>query len=207
MNLERALTQIDELSASGISNVPWDAVELPSQFMENFCYQPEVITMISEHFETKQPLPQEMLDKLIRAKNFQSAMMMVKQLEFSLFDMRIHMSEPLDANGIQGVLDETRKEVAVSIPPESNRFQHGFSHIFAGGYSAGYYSYKWAEVLSADAFSLFEEEGVMNPETGKKFRENILEKGGSEEPMDLFVKLRGRKPEIEPLLRHSGIKA
>ena len=205
--IHHMLTQIDELSASGISNVPWDAVELPSQFMENFCYQPEVIAMISEHFETKEPLPQAMLDKLIAAKNFQSAMMMVRQLEFALFDMRIHLSEPLDANGIQRVLDETRKEVAVSVPPEFNRFQHGFSHIFAGGYSAGYYSYKWAEVLSADAFALFEEEGVMNPETGRKFRENILEKGGSEEPMDLFVKLRGRKPQIEPLLRHSGIKA
>ena len=205
--IHHMLTQIDELSASGISNVPWDAVELPSQFMENFCYQPEVIAMISKHFETKEPLPQAMLDKLIAAKNFQSAMIMVRQLEFALFDMRIHLSEPLDAKGIQRVLDETRKEVAVSTPPEFNRFQHGFSHIFAGGYSAGYYSYKWAEVLSADAFALFEEEGVMNPETGRKFRENILEKGGSQEPMDLFVKLRGRKPEIEPLLRHSGIKA
>ncbi len=205
--IHHMLTQVDELSASGISNVPWDAVELPSQFMENFCYQPEVIEMLSEHYETKAPLPKDMLDKLIAAKNFQSAMMMVRQIEFALFDMRIHMSEPLEADGIQKVLDETRAEVAVAKAPAFNRFQHGFSHIFAGGYSAGYYSYKWAEVLSADAFSLFEEEGVMNPQAGKKFLENILEKGGSEEPMDLFVKFRGRKPDVAPLLRHSGIKA
>ena len=204
--IHHMLTQVDELSASGISNVPWDAVELPSQFMENFCYQPEVIAKLSEHFETGEPLPQSMLDKLIAAKNFQSAMMMVRQLEFALFDMRIHLSDPLSADGIQKVLNQTREQVAVIKTPEFNRFQHGFSHIFAGGYSAGYYSYKWAEVLSADAFSLFEEEGVMNPAAGKKFRENILEKGGSAEPMDLFVAFRGRKPEVEPLLRHSGIK-
>lgn len=204
--IHHMLTQVDELSASGISNVPWDAVELPSQFMENFCYEPEVIAKLSEHYETGEKLPKDKLDKLIAAKNFQSALMMVRQLEFALFDMRIHLSEPLSAEGIQRVLDETREEVAAIKPPKFNRFQHGFSHIFAGGYSAGYYSYKWAEVLSADAYSLFEEEGVMNPEAGRKFRENILERGGSAEPMDLFVAFRGRKPEVEPLLRHSGIK-
>jgi len=205
--IHHMLTQVDELSASGIANVPWDAVELPSQFMENFCYQPEVIAKLSQHFETGEALPQALLDKLIAAKNFQSAMAMVRQLEFALFDMRIYLSEPLDAEGIQKVLDQTRDEVAVSIPPEFNRFQNGFSHIFAGGYAAGYYSYKWAEILSADAFSLFEEQGVMNQDAGKQFLTHILEKGGSAEPMDLFVAFRGRKPEIEPLLRHSGIKS
>lgn len=203
--LHHMLTQVDELSASGIANVPWDAVELPSQFMENFCYQAEVITKLSRHFETGEPLPKDKLDKLIAAKNFQSALAMVRQIEFAMFDMRIHNNVALDANQIQSVLDETRKEVAVIIPPSSNRFQNGFSHIFAGGYSAGYYSYKWAEVLSADAFSLFEEQGVMNQSTGKKFLNNILEKGGSADPMDLFVAFRGRKPTVDALLHHSGI--
>ena len=204
--IHHMLTKVEELSASGISNVPWDAVELPSQFMENFCYQPEVIEKLSEHFETGESLPQDKLDKLIAAKNFQSAMAMVRQIEFALFDMRIHDNQALSVNEIQEVLDKTREEVAVVIPPKSNRFQNGFSHIFAGGYSAGYYSYKWAEVLSADAFSLFEEQGVMNKETGKNFLNNILEKGGSADPMDLFVAFRGRKPNIDALLRHSGIQ-
>jgi len=165
-----------------------------------------VIEKLSQHFETGEPLPQDKLDKLIAAKNFQSAMAMVRQLEFALFDMKLYLSEPLDAKGIQAKLDGIRKQVAVFTPPSFNRFQNGFSHIFAGGYSAGYYSYKWAEILSADAFSLFEEQGVMNKDAGKQFLTNILEKGGSAEPMDLFVKFRGRKPEIEPLLRHSGIR-
>ncbi len=204
--IHHMLTQVDELSASGIANVPWDAVELPSQFMENFCYQPEVIEKLSQHFETGEALPKEKLDKLIAAKNFQSAMAMVRQLEFALFDMNMYLSEPLDVKGIQKKLDDIREQVAVFTPPSFNRFQNGFSHIFAGGYSAGYYSYKWAEILSADACAFFEEEGVMNKKAGKQFLNNILEKGGSEEPMDLFVKFRGRKPEIEPLLRHSGIK-
>ncbi len=204
--IHHMLTKVDELSASGIANVPWDAVELPSQFMENFCYQPEVIAKISQHFETGESLPKDKRDKLIAAKNFQSAMTMVRQIEFALFDMRIHNNEALNATQIQTVLDETRKEVAVIIPPSLNRFQNGFSHIFAGGYSAGYYSYKWAEVLSADAFSLFEEEGVMNQIIGKKFLNNILEKGGSADPMDLFVAFRGRKPTVDALLKHSGIQ-
>jgi oligopeptidase A len=204
--IHHMLTQVDELSASGIANVPWDAVELPSQFMENFCYQPEVIEKLSRHFETGEALPKEKLDKLIAAKNFQSAMAMVRQLEFALFDMNMYLSEPLDVAGIQNKLDEIRAQVAVFTPPSFNRFQNGFSHIFAGGYSAGYYSYKWAEILSADAFALFEEQGVMSKMAGKNFLNNILEKGGSAEPMDLFVNFRGRKPEIEPLLRHSGIK-
>jgi len=204
--IHHMLTRVDELSASGIANVPWDAVELPSQFMENFCFDPQVIGKLSQHFESGEPLPEAMLQKLISAKNFQSAMMMARQIEFALFDMRIHSSEPLTSDQIQAVLDQTRKEVAVAIPTAFNRFQHGFSHIFAGGYSAGYYSYKWAEVLSADAFSLFEEMGVMDAQAGKKFLENILEKGGSAEPMALFKSFRGREPKIDALLRHSGIK-
>ena len=204
--IHHMLTKVDELSASGIANVPWDAVELPSQFMENFCYQPEVVEKLSQHFETGESLPQDKLDKLIAAKNFQSAMAMVRQIEFALFDMRIHDNQALSANEIQDVLDKTREEVAVVIPPKSNRFQNGFSHIFAGGYSAGYYSYKWAEVLSADAFSLFEEQGVMNQEAGKNFLNNILEKGGSADPMELFEAFRGRKPKVDALLRHSGIQ-
>ncbi|PHS14890.1 MAG: oligopeptidase A [Kangiella sp.] len=203
--IHHMLTQVNELSASGISNVPWDAVELPSQFMENFCYQAEVIEKISSHHETGESLPTDLLNKLIKAKNFQSAMMMVRQLEFSIFDIKIHKSDGLSVEQVQKVLDETRSEVSVSTPPSFNRFQNGFSHIFAGGYSAGYYSYKWAEVLSSDAFSLFEEMGVMNPDAGKKFLNEILEKGGSAEPMALFEKFRGRKPNVDALLRHSGI--
>jgi oligopeptidase A len=207
--IHHMLTQVEHLSAAGISNVPWDAVELPSQFMENFCYQPEVIAMLSSHYQTGEPLPQALLDKLIAAKNFQSAMAMVRQLEFALFDMHLHLTEEvdtkLDVNGIQSLLDDIREQVAVAKAPEFNRFQNGFSHIFAGGYSAGYYSYKWAEILSADAFALFEEQGVMNQAAGKQFLENILEKGGSAEPMELFKAFRGREPEVEPLLRHSGI--
>jgi len=203
--LHHMLTQVNDLSASGIANVPWDAVELPSQFMENFCYQPEIIEKISGHVDTGKSLPKELLEKLIAAKNFQSAMMMVRQIEFSLFDMRIHCNGELSAQGIQKILDETRKEVAVVIPPSFNRFQNGFSHIFAGGYSAGYYSYKWAEVLSADAFSLFEQKGVMDKATGASFLHNILEKGGSADPMELFENFRGRKPKLDALLQHSGI--
>ena len=203
--LHHMLTKVDELSASGIANVPLDAVELPSQFIENFCYQPEVLAKLSSHYQTGESLPDELLSKLIAAKNFQSAMMMVRQIEFALFDMRIHNSAPLTVEQIQQVLDQTRQQVAVVIPPEFNRFQNGFSHIFSGGYAAGYYSYKWAEVLSADAFSLFEEQGVMNTDVGKQFLTHILEKGGSAEPMDLFVNFRGRKPEVDALLRHSGI--
>jgi oligopeptidase A len=203
--IHHMLTQVDELSASGIANVPWDAVELPSQFMENFCYQAEVLEKISGHHETGEPLPNDLLNKLIKAKNFQSAMMMVRQLEFSIFDIKIHKGDGLSVGQVQEILNETRGEVSVSTPPDFNRFQNGFSHIFAGGYSAGYYSYKWAEVLSSDAFSLFEELGVMNLEAGKKFLVEILEKGGSAEPMELFEQFRGRKPNVEALLRHSGI--
>lgn len=204
--LHHMLTDIEYLSASGIHGVEWDAVELPSQFMENFCYEKEGLDVISGHFETGEPLPDELREKLQRAKNFQSAMMMVRQLEFSLFDFRIHSEYSSEKSfSIQGILDDVRNQVAVVQPPEWNRFQNSFSHIFAGGYSAGYYSYKWAEVLSADAFSKFEEDGIFNSETGMAFKQNILERGGSKPAMELFKAFRGREPEVEPLLRHSGI--
>jgi len=203
--LHHMLTEQEVPGVSGINGVAWDAVELPSQFMENWCWTAEGIAMLSAHYQTGEPLPQDKLDKLLAAKNFQSAMGMLRQLEFSLFDMRIHAA--LNGNTIAQVLDQVRDEVAVLKPPAFNHFQNSFSHIFAGGYAAGYYSYKWAEVLSADAWSKFEEEGVFNPETGRAFREKILARGGSREPMELFVDFRGREPSVEPLLRHSGIPA
>ena len=203
--LHHMLTNVDYASISGISGVAWDAVELPSQFMENWCWEKEGLTIISGHFETGEPLPEEMLNKLLAAKNFQSAMMMARQLEFSLFDFKLH-KEYRENIDVQSMLNEVRKQVAVVIPPSFNRFQNSFSHIFSGGYAAGYYSYKWAEVLSADAFSRFEEEGVFNRETGESFLHEVLEKGGSAEAIELFVNFRGREPEIYALLRHSGIQ-
>ncbi|WP_290697067.1 oligopeptidase A [Amphritea sp.] len=203
--LHHMLTRIAYADVSGINGVAWDAVELPSQFLENWCYEPEALEMISGHFQSGETLPLEMLEKMLAAKNFQSGMMMVRQLELSLFDFELHREYQADVTDVQQVLERIRSQVAVITPPAFNRFQHSFSHIFAGGYAAGYYSYKWAEVLSADAFSRFEEEGVFNIATGNSFRENILEMGGSKEPMELFVAFRGREPSVEPLLRHSGI--
>jgi oligopeptidase A len=208
--IHHMLSQINASSVAGINGVPWDAVELPSQFLENWCWQPEALAFISGHFESGEPLPQEMLTKMLAAKNFQSAMQMLRQIEFSIFDFTMHESfDPKALNNekhIQQVLDNVRTKYSVVTAPEFNRFQHGFSHIFGGGYSAGYYSYKWAEVLSADAFGLFEEQGIFNKETGQSFLCNILEKGGSEEPSELFKNFRGRAPEIDALLRHSGIE-
>ena len=206
--LHHMLTRIDWAGVSGINGVAWDAVELPSQFLENWCWEPEALARISGHFETGEPLPDELLQAMLAAKNFQAGMLMVRQLEFALFDFRLHREyADNQAKGIdvQGLLDQVRAETAVVTPPSFNRFQHGFSHIFAGGYAAGYYSYKWAEVLSADAFSRFEEEGVFNLETGRSFLHEILEQGGSREPMDLFKAFRGREPSVDALLRHSGI--
>jgi len=207
--LHHMLTQIDASAVAGINGVPWDAVELPSQFLENWCWQSEALAFISGHHETGEPLPQALLDKMLAAKNFQSAMQMLRQLEFSIFDFTMHASYTNDTkdNHIQTVLNQVREQYSVVKAPEFNRFQHGFSHIFGGGYAAGYYSYKWAEVLSADAFSLFEQNGVFNKNTGQSFLTNILEKGGSEEPSVLFENFRGRAPDIEALLRHSGIEA
>ncbi len=206
--LHHMLTRIDYPAVSGISGVAWDAVELPSQFMENFCWQRAGLDLIAGHVETGEPIPDDLFDRMMAAKNFQSGMMMVRQLEFSLFDFRIHRDfDPAKGARIYAILDEVRDQVAVLKPPAWNRFPHGFSHIFSGGYAAGYYSYKWAEVLSADAFSLFEENGVFDPATGRSFLHNILEKGGSQDAMELFVAFRGREPRIDALLRHSGIAA
>src|SRR5690606_31302197 len=175
-----------------------------SQFMENWCWEPDGLALISGHYESGEPLPREKLDRMLAAKNFQSGLMMVRQLEFSIFDFELHATRG-DGRSVLEVLDAVRAQVAVLQPPAWNRFANGFAHIFAGGYAAGYYSYKWAEVLSADAFSRFEEEGVLNPATGRAFREAILARGGSQEPMALFVEFRGREPSIDALLRHSGL--
>ncbi|WP_421220140.1 oligopeptidase A [Aeromonas jandaei] len=206
--IHHMLTRIDVAGVAGINGVAWDAVELPSQFLENWCWESEALAFISGHYETGEPLPVDLLEKMLTARNFQAAMQMLRQLEFALFDFRLHQEfDPANPAQIPALLDEVRSQVAVMTPPAFNRFQHSFSHIFAGGYAAGYYSYKWAEVLSADAFSRFEEEGIFNPATGQSFLQNILEKGGSKEPMELFRAFRGREPKVDALLRHSGIAA
>ncbi len=204
--LHHMLTRIDYPAVSGINGVAWDAVELPSQFLENWCWEREALNLISGHFETGEPLPDELYQKMYDAKHFQSAMQMVRQLEFSLFDFRIHLEyDPEQGGRIYEILDQVRDQVAVVKPPAFNRFAHGFSHIFVGGYGAGYYSYKWAEVLSADAFSLFEENGIFDAASGQSFLHNILEKGGSQDAADLFIAFRGREPKVDALLRHCGI--
>jgi len=206
--LHHMLTKIDYASVSGINGVAWDAVELPSQFMENWCWQKDAIKIISGHYQTGEPLPDDMFDKMLAAKNFQSAMAMIRQLTFSLFDFQLHMEFDPESNNdfIQHILDEVRNEYAIIPVPNFNRFQNGFAHIFSGGYAAGYYSYKWAEVLSSDAFSKFEENGIFDEKTGREFLEIILEQGGSKEPMKLFVAFRGREPKIDALLKHCGIQ-
>jgi oligopeptidase A len=212
--LHHMLTRVDDIGVSGISGVEWDAVELPSQFMENFCWEWEVLKHMTAHVDTGEALPRALFDKMLAAKNFQSGLQTLRQVEFSLFDMRIHARSeapgdtpagPSAAGWIQQVLDGVRREVSVMPPPAFNRFQHSFSHIFAGGYAAGYYSYKWAEVLSADAYAAFEEEGVFNPEVGRRYRESILEAGGSRPAMESFKAFRGREPRIDALLRHQGM--
>jgi oligopeptidase A len=206
--LHHMLTRIGEPAIAGINGVAWDAVELPSQFMENYCWEREALDLFARHHETGDPLPTVLYERMLAAKSFQSAMMMARQLEFSIFDFRLHREyDPAAGARIYAILEETREQVAVVHPPAWNRFAHGFSHIFGGGYAAGYYSYKWAEVLSADAFSLFEERGVFDEATGRSFLVNILERGGSKDAMDLFVAFRGREPETDALLRHSGIAA
>ena len=207
--LHHMLTQVDDIGVAGISGVEWDAVELPSQFMENFCWEWDVVQKLTSHADTGAHLPRVLFDKMVEAKNFQSGMQTLRQIEFSLFDMRLH-AEPGAQADVQKVVDEVRQEVAVNIPPAFNRFQHSFSHIFAGGYAAGYYSYKWAEVLSADAYAAFEEaatpqSGVLNPEVGLRYRQAILEAGGSRSAMDNFKAFRGREPQIDALLRHQGM--
>lgn len=206
--IHHMLTKVNTAAVSGINGVAWDAVELPSQFLENWCWEPEALAFITGHVDTGEPLPKELLDKMLAAKHFQNAMMMVRQLEFSLFDFKMHLEyNPGNPQPIQDVLNQVRDQVAVVKAPEFNRFQHSFSHIFAGGYAAGYYSYKWAEVLSADAFSRFEEEGIFNPATGQSFFNEILSRGGEDDAAVLFKNFRGREPKVDALLRHSGIKA
>ena len=203
--LHHLLTEINHYSASGIKNVEWDAVELPSQFMENYCWEWTVIRNMTCHAETKKVMPKKLFNKMIAAKNFQSGMQTLRQVEFSLFDILLHSTYEPKTKKFLALLEKIRDDVAVVRPPKWNRFPHSFSHIFAGGYAAGYYSYKWAEVLSADVFSLFEEQGVFSKTTGDKFRREVLAKGGSRTAIESFKAFRGRKPKIDALLKHSGL--
>jgi oligopeptidase A len=206
--LHHMLTRIDYAGVSGISGVAWDAVELPSQFMENWCWEREALDLFSGHFESAEKIPEALYQRMRQARNFQSAMQMIRQLEFAIFDLRIHRDYNQESGArIHDTLNAVRKQVAVIEVPAFNRFENGFTHIFGGGYAAGYYSYKWAEVLSADAFSAFEENGIFCRDTGNKFLECILEQGGSRDPMELFREFRGREPSIDALLRHSGLAA
>ena len=204
--LHHLLTRVDYLGVSGINGVEWDAVELPSQFMENFCWEWDVLRPMTSHVDTAAPLPRALFDKMLAAKNFQSGMQTVRQIEFSLFDLLLHHDfDPAGGKSALDLLDDVRRRVAVVLPPAYNRFPNNFSHIFSGGYAAGYYSYKWAEVLSADAYSLFEENGVLDPETGQRFWNEILGMGGSRPALESFIAFRGREPKIDALMRHSGM--
>ncbi|AYA04910.1 M3 family peptidase [Acinetobacter sp. WCHAc010034] len=203
--LHHMLTEVDNIAVAGTHGVAWDAVELPSQFMEFWTWDKESLDLLSEHIESRQALPQELLAALLDARFFQSGMQTLRQIEFALFDLNIHKQTPaLNAAQIQAVLDEIRAKYAVAPAASYNRFQHGFSHIFAGGYAAGYYSYKWAEVLASDAFDRFENEGIFNTQTGQEFRRFILAVGGKDAALDAFVNFRGREPKIDALLRHQG---
>jgi oligopeptidase A len=204
--LHQLLTEVDELGVSGLGGVEWDAVELPSQFMENFCWEWDVLAHMTEHAETGEPLPRALYDKMIAAKNFQAGMQFVRQLEFALFDMRVHSDFDPAVDDVMAMADRVRAQVAVVKYPDFNRMPYSFAHIFGGGYAAGYYSYKWAEVLSADAYAAFEETGVLNAETGARFRREVLGRGGSRPAMESFIAFRGREPDVEPLLRHNGMK-
>jgi oligopeptidase A len=204
--LHHLLTRVEDLGVSGINGVEWDAVELPSQFMENFCWEWDVLRHMTRHVDTGAPLPRELFDKMVAAKNFQSGLAMLRQLEFAVFDMRLH-SEFAPARSALQLLEEVRRKIAVLHPPAYNRFPNNFSHIFAGGYAAGYYSYKWAEVLSADAYSFFEEHGVLDPRSGERFRDEILAVGGSRPAAESFRAFRGREPTVDALLRHNGMTA
>ena len=204
--LHHLLTRIEDLGVSGINGVEWDAVELPSQFMENFCWEWDVLQGMTSHVETGKPLPKALFDKMLAAKNFQSGLAMLRQIEFAVFDMRLHSDfDPASGLTALDLLEEVREQVAVLRPPAYNRFPNSFSHIFAGGYAAGYYSYKWAEVLSADAYSFFEENGVLDEKVGARFRDEILAVGGSRPAAESFKAFRGREPNVEALLRHSGM--
>jgi oligopeptidase A len=200
--LHHLLTEVEHPSVSGIHGVEWDAVEFPSQFFENFVYERESLSFFAFHFQSGEPLPDELLKKLIGMKNFQSALGVLRQLEFAIFDLKLHMQEPpKEEEEVQNILDQVRSEIAVVKPPSYNRFQNGFSHIFAGGYAAGYYSYKWAELLSANAFLKVVEKGILQSDLGKQYYREILAKGGSEPAIQLFRNFYGKDPEVEPLLR------
>jgi oligopeptidase A len=204
--LHHMLTLIDRSAVSGINGVAWDAVELPSQFTENWCWEYEGLALIGGHHETGARLPRELFEKMLAAKNFHTALQMLRQLEFALFDFHAHISfDPAAGRDIDTIIKQVRDEVAVVPYPHFNRFQNGFAHIFAGGYAAGYYSYKWAEVLAADAFEEFKENGIFDRETGARFMQCILERGGSRDALDLFIEFRGREPQVDALLRQSGI--
>jgi oligopeptidase A len=203
--LHQLLTQVDELGVTGINGVEWDAVELPSQFMENFCWEWDVVAPMTRQVDTGERIPRALFDKLLAAKNFQSGMQFVRQLEFALFDMQLHSDFAPGSQRVMDLLERVRAQVAVYPVPEFNRFPNQFAHIFAGGYAAGYYSYKWAEVLSADAYGAFEENGVLDPATGERFRREVLASGGSRPALESFVAFRGRKPQIDALLRHNGM--
>ncbi|MCB5185561.1 M3 family metallopeptidase [Methylobacillus gramineus] len=206
--LHHMLTQVEDYGVSGIKGVEWDAVELPSQFMENFCWEWDVLRHMTKHVDTGAHLPRELFDKMVAAKNFQAGMQTMRQIEFSLFDMRLHADfDPFSTQTALDLIEQIRDEVAVVRPPKWNRFPNNFSHIFAGGYGAGYYSYKWAEVLSADAYSMFEENGVLSAEAGKRFWNEILAQGGSRPALESFIAFRGREPSIDALLRHNGMRA
>jgi oligopeptidase A len=206
--LHHLLTRVDDLGVSGLNGVEWDAVELPSQFMENFCWEWDVLRHMTHHVDTGEPLPRELFDKMLAAKNFQSGLAMLRQLEFAVFDMRLHSDfDPASRKSALQLLEEVRSHIAVLRPPAYNRFPNSFSHIFAGGYAAGYYSYKWAEVLSADAYSFFEENGVLNPIAGQRFRDEVLAVGGSRPAAESFRAFRGREPTVDALLRHNGMTA
>jgi oligopeptidase A len=205
--LQHLLTQVEVAGVAGINGVAWDAVEFPSQFFEFWCWDKESLNLISSHYETGESLPDSLFAKLLAAQNFQTGLQMLRQLEFSLFDFRMHLEySPEKGARIAEILNEVREEISVFKTPSFNRFQHSFSHIFAGGYAAGYYSYKWAEVLSSDAFSKFEEKGLFDVRTGREFMHTILEQGGTRDPMQLFIEFRGREPSIKPLLLHSGLE-
>ncbi len=206
--LHHLLTRVEDLGVSGINGVEWDAVELPSQFMENFCWEWDVLRHMTRHVDSGAPLPRELFDKMLAAKNFHSGLAMLRQIEFSVFDMLLHSDfDPAAGRSAQQLLNEVRERIAVLKPPAYNRFPNNFSHIFAGGYAAGYYSYKWAEVLSADAYSFFEEQGVLSAEAGRRFRDEILAVGGSRPAAESFRAFRGREPRVDALLRHSGMTA
>jgi oligopeptidase A len=205
--LHQLLTQVDELGVAGINGVEWDAVELPSQFMENFCWEWDVVAPMTRHVDSGERIPRALFDRMLAAKNFQSGMQFVRQLEFALFDMHLHHDFEARSGDPMALLERVRSRVAVYDVPPYNRFPQQFSHIFAGGYAAGYYSYKWAEVLSADAYGAFEEDGVLNPRVGERFMREVLAAGGSRPALESFVAFRGRAPRIDALLRHNGMTA